>query len=159
MRRSVRGGFLSARVAIAPGLALAAAVALGGCRSADRADPGATVSPAVLEAVRAQGRAEVLVALEPPAGYEEGGTQDAALRAAIASTQDDVLESVGVEFRLRHRFTAVPALAGTVLTERGVALLSGHPRVVRVDLDEGGGGSGGASGRGTGGSHLTGESP
>jgi hypothetical protein len=101
---------------------------------------GAEVSAEVMDVLRADGRADVMVALKLPPGFEaEPGSER--LRAEIARLQDDVLASMDDgDFRVRQRFKAIPALAGTVLTERGLRRLSSHPGVVRVDMDAGGGG-------------------
>jgi hypothetical protein len=116
-------------------------VLVAGCRifgGAAEVEP----NPEVLEALREDGEAQVVVALVPPPGYDEGGPVTAAQMEAIARLQDEVLGSLdAADFRLRLRFEAVPALAGTILTERGLRVLSSHPDVVRVDLDVGGGGA------------------
>ncbi|HUG42271.1 MAG TPA: hypothetical protein VMM12_17540 [Longimicrobiales bacterium] len=120
--------------------AVACAVVLAGCRTLD-GNGSDTVSPDVLDAVRVHGRADVMVALVPPVGYDDAEPAGPRVRAEIARLQDEVLESLGaVHFTLRQRFVAVPALAGTVLSEEGLRALSAHPGVARVDLDVGGGG-------------------
>jgi hypothetical protein len=120
-------------------LPAACALALTACA---RPAPGAgEPSPALMDALRADGRVEVMVTLTPPPGYEPGRAPDAGTRAAIARLQDDVLDGLDpADFRLRTRFRSIPALAGTVLTERGLRALAADPRVARVDRDPGGGG-------------------
>lgn len=132
------------------GVALTLALALAGCgsmaESPDRAGgppDTAIVAGDVMRALAADGRADVVVSLAPPAGYDDGAAADTVMRAAIARLQDDVLAALQPsDFRLRRRFESIPALAGTVLTGDGIRILAGHPRVVRVDLEVGGGGGG-----------------
>jgi hypothetical protein len=107
------------------------------CRSVTPLE-GAKLGPGVRDLLERRGTADVMVALAPAAD----GVADARRRAEIARLQDAVLSALGNDdFRLRQRYEAVPALAGTVLSPRGLARLLAHAAVRRVDLDAGGGGS------------------
>lgn len=111
-----------------------------GCHARGAQDMKAALE--VREALRTNGMAHVLVALEPPPGFGEPAADTERLAAAIAAVQDRVIAALDTaDFRVRQQFRNVPALAGTVRTERGLAILSGHPAVVRIDLDLGGGGT------------------
>lgn len=108
------------------------------------------VEPAVVEALRAQGRVDVVIALSAE-GSAAGDVVDDAAPNAIARWQDEVLSDLApADFQLRHRYGSVPALAGTVLSDRGLAALRAHPRVARVGLDPGGSGGGRRAGSGAG---------
>jgi subtilisin family serine protease len=96
----------------------------------------------VLPALRAQGQAHVMVALRPPRSSATALADLSALRRDVASLQEGVLSQVDASgYRSRHRYRAVPALAGTLLSEAALYALAGHPDVVRIDLDVGGTGS------------------
>jgi hypothetical protein len=57
-----------------------------------------------------------------------------------------VLASVGAgDFHVKHRYQAVPALAGVLRSEGAARALTAHPGVVRIDLDAGGSGALGIS--------------
>ena len=93
-----------------------------------------TLGAGVREALATGGEVDVMVALATEAG---------ATTAAIARDQDAVLSTLdSADFRLRQRFTAVPAFSGTLRTTRGLDRLLAHPLVRRVDRDVGGSGSG-----------------
>ncbi len=99
------------------------------------------IGPGVAEAVRARGAARVVVALVEPPALQKQATNLPALRAETARLQDAVLATLRAEdFEAALRFEAVPALAGTVRSAAGLAVLEAHPGVLRVDLDVGGGG-------------------
>lgn len=98
----------------------------------------AKVGPGVLEAVRAGG-AQVVIALAEPAVFSAAPTALPQVRAAVAAVQDSVLGAMkAADYQPRLRYQAVPALAGTVLTEAGLNQLAAHPSVIRIDLDAGG---------------------
>lgn len=119
--------------------ALAGAILIAGCGHPHRGNAG--LNPEVIEALRSDGRANVVVALALPAGFDAEPGSDRS-RAEIARVQEDVLGAIDPgDFELRVRFVAVPALAGTVLSEPGLRALAAHPQVLRVDLDVEGGGS------------------
>ena len=122
--------------------ALVIAVLLPACRTPE-VPLLMKVTPDVVDAVRVSDSAQVLISLEPPPGYGEEGTDLEAVRVRIARDQDEVLAALAPEdYRNRLRFDAVPALAGTVLSERALRVLDGHPNVVQVALDPAGGGGG-----------------
>ena len=96
------------------------------------------VGTAVAQQVKAGGAARVMVFLG--AGPVEGLRGDA-LKARVAEVQERVLSALAPDdFVPVRRFAAIPAFAGTV-TAAGLSRLSGLPDVVRIDLDEGGGGN------------------
>jgi hypothetical protein len=97
--------------------------------------------PDVRSTLRAQGRVAVMIALVEPEGY--GSSADtASLRSEIARAQQQLLSRLDArDYRPGKRFENVPALAGIVLSERGLERLLADPSVKRVDVDAGGGGS------------------
>jgi hypothetical protein len=96
---------------------------------------GAQVGGDVLLRLLADGEAPVVVALRTPPGVDE------ATIAAIGRAQERVLAALAAtDYRNRQRFRAVPALAGTIYTARGLVNLLRHPDVRRIDVDLGGGG-------------------
>lgn len=99
----------------------------------------AVAGPEVLRTLRAGRDAHVVVALvhaAPRAG------DAASAQRAIARLQAEVLAQLPPEdYRSTQLFAAVPAMAGTVLTERGLQRILAHPHVRRVDVDPGGSGS------------------
>jgi hypothetical protein len=110
---------------------------------ATRPPTGDRAAPEVLAALRATGEAPVVVALVEPSGYPDPGADRQRIRAEIARMQEEVLQSLDpAEYRDRHRFESVPAMAGTLLSERALRTLLSHPHVRRVDLDPGGTGTG-----------------
>lgn len=96
------------------------------------------VGPGVRAAVLAGG-ARVVVMLVEPAILSTAPTALPQVRAAVGAAQAGVLGQLKpTDFAAGVRFQAVPALAGTVLTEAGLAQLAAHPSVRRIDLDAGG---------------------
>jgi hypothetical protein len=96
------------------------------------------LGPGIREALARSGAANVMVALVSDTSAHDAATA----RAAVASAQDAVLATLdSTDFRLRQRYEAVPAFAGTVRSPRALDRLLAHPLVRRVDLDPGGGGS------------------
>jgi subtilisin family serine protease len=99
--------------------------------SASAASQEERVGPGVREALRAEGGARIVVALEVPRGHELGE-----LRRNVAAAQDEVLRGHSDrELKIKHRYQHVPALAGTARSEAALARLASHPRVKRIDLD------------------------
>ena len=97
----------------------------------------ASVDPEVLATLRSADSVAVMVSLVDP---DVEGRGDA-LRAAIAGMQDAVLGSLDPgDFRVRRRFTSVPALALILTTEAALMALADHRYVQRVGLDASGGG-------------------
>lgn len=115
------------------------AIAMACLPSTPVSDP--KLGAGVREALVPNGEVAVMVALQTEAGAS--GTPDAATRnAAIARAQDAVLSTLdSADFRLRHRYAAVPAFSGAVRSVRGLDRLLAHRLVRRVDLDPGGTGS------------------
>ena len=101
----------------------------------------AKLGPGVRDALDRHGAARVVVSLAT--SVDAAGAADPRGRAEIARLQDAVLAGLDTtDFRLGQRYAAVPALAGTLRSRRGLARLLAHPAVRRVDLDPAGGGSG-----------------
>jgi len=95
----------------------------------------------IVAAIRARGEAAVIVALTEPEGFGDPA-QATRVREEIARMQAEVLAAIDTtDFRPGQRFASVPALAGTVRSERGLRALSAHRLVRRVSLDTGGTGS------------------
>jgi subtilisin family serine protease len=103
------------------------------------------VGQGVEQALRRQGEARVVIALLEPSSLKASRPDLSRVRSEVAALQDRVLAAVTtLDYRPRLRFQAVPALAGTVLSDAGLAKLAAHPSVARIDLDVGG--SGGLAG-------------
>jgi hypothetical protein len=80
---------------------------------------GIPTAPEVLTELRATGEAPVVVALKEPPGYADPDADRQRILAEIARMQAEVLRSLHpTEYRDRHRFASVPAMAGTLLSER-----------------------------------------
>jgi hypothetical protein len=118
------------------GSVLGVILAFGACRSMPQLD-ATKVGAGVQSTLRAHGAAHVLVALTEPAG-----DRSSERTVTIARIQREVLADVEpAGFRHRQLFAAVPAIAGTVLSEKALQALAVHRLVRRVDLDAGGGGT------------------
>jgi hypothetical protein len=132
---------LFAGVARPGATALAIAAILAGCNGV--ADPGfAKIEDGVAQTLGTDGQIDVFVSLVPPAGYGEPGADLEAMKHEIARSQDEVLAALDpADYRNRIRYETIPALAGTVLTRKGLETLEAHPEVVSVAVDEGGSGS------------------
>ena len=101
----------------------------------------AVVKDDVVTTLRAKGEAAVMISLVEPAGIN-AAAEPARWQAEIARLQQSVLSQLAPQhLETRTLFASVPAIAGTLRTERGLAILSSHPNVRRVDLDVGGGGT------------------
>lgn len=118
-------------------LTLAGCDPLGALRGQD-AGLAAEIGGDVVTTLEATGEAHVMIALQ----LSGAGTGSVAERTAeIARAQERVLDALdATDYRNRVRFEAVPALAGTLYTHRGLEILAKHPDVLRIDLDQGGGG-------------------
>jgi subtilisin family serine protease len=104
------------------------------------------IGPGVLDALHTSGQARVVVALAEPRSIKMSPFDLAAARQDIAALQSSVLALVGAtDFHVKHRYQAVPALAGVLRSEGAARALTAHPGVVRIDLDAGGSGALGAS--------------
>jgi hypothetical protein len=122
---------------LTPAAALVLLLGCGGVTSVQRA----VVSADVVTTLRSHGEATVMISLAEPTGID-ATAEPARWQAEIARLQQSVLSQLAPEdFESRTLFTSVPAIAGTLRTERGLAILTAHPNVRRVDLDAGGGGS------------------
>jgi hypothetical protein len=100
------------------------------------------VEPDVLTMIRAHGEAAVMIALTEPPGFGDPAADPERIRAHIARMQAEVLAALDtVDFRARHTFSSIPAMAGTLRTEQGLQTLLAHRHVRRVDLDPAGGGA------------------
>ena len=102
--------------------------------------PRAVVKDDVVMTLRAKGEAAVMISLVEPSGID-ATAEPTRWRAEIARLQQSVLTQLAPQhFERRTLFASVPAIAGKLRTERGLAILTAHPNVRRVDLDAGGGG-------------------
>ena len=119
---------------------VAALVALLGC-GRPLSQHRAVVRDDVATTLRAKGEAAIMISLVEPTGID-AASEPARWQAEIARLQQSVLSQVPPpHFERRTVFSAVPAIAGTLRTERGLAILTSHPNVRRVDLDVGGAGT------------------
>lgn len=102
---------------------------------------GAIVGHEVFVALEDHDGVSVVVMLTEPPAMHSGNASPEAVRGDIAAIQEEVLATLAPsEFLLSTRYENVPAFAGR-LFRRGVDKLRANPRVVRVDLDPGGGGT------------------
>lgn len=106
---------------------------------ADDAPPAqGRVGPGVEAAVRTASGARVMIALAAPAA-PRALIDIAALQEDVALAQEDVLLGLPRDgFVAARRFSAVPALAGTIRNEATLAQLAANPQILRIDLDVGG---------------------
>lgn len=112
------------------------------CHSLTTADPAKAGSD-VLDALRANGEAQVMIALVSAPSQRDPRADPAQLRAEVARLQAEVLNDLdSTDYRSGKLFEFVPAMSGTVHSQRGLSVLLAHRNVRRVDLDTGGGGSG-----------------
>ncbi len=104
--------------------------------------PEGVVGPGVYEQIRLQGEARIIIALHRPAELTSGAPLPIERRRALVrALQEPVLNGIAPEgFRLRHRYAAVSALAGTVLDNETLDRLVALPGVRRIDLDPQGSG-------------------
>lgn len=123
-------GLLAAIVAIIP-FSLAAGPTLSTSKTV-------TISDGVVEAIRANGQARVIVTLHDPVAIEANAAERS---QAIAQAQNAVLSQLEpADFQLLHRYSLMPGLAG-MINQRGLALLLKQPQLVAaVHLDERGSG-------------------
>ncbi len=99
----------------------------------------AKIGPGVVEALRAQGAARVVIALAPPLSMQARQIDLARLKQDVSALQNGALSALGAgEFRISHKYAAVPGLAGTLTSEAGLIRLAAHPSVAKIDLDAGG---------------------
>lgn len=93
----------------------------------------------VIEALRTRGEAMIVIALVEPQTTRLRQSNLAQLQREVAVLQDDVLSTLTLtDFRPTHKYRAIPALSGKLLTESGLIKLAQHPNVARIDLDVGG---------------------
>jgi hypothetical protein len=109
---------------------------------------GDKVGPGVIEALKEQGSAQIMIALDQSgaegaySGQPGMGIGMAAERSRIANMQNDILARLGFnDYEERHAFKSVPAMAGRLKSEAGLEVLVSNPHVVKIDIDVGGGGS------------------
>lgn len=95
------------------------------------------IGPGVLEAVRRGEQPRISVSLHAARQLSREE-----MRAEVARAQVEVLRHVDDrEVTLRRRFRNVPALAAIARSEEAVQRMAADPRVRRIDLDVGGGGT------------------
>lgn len=120
-----------------PALATLLLFALAACRTTT---PTSVADEELLAVLRQRGSAPVMIALTDPVGQVDP-TDLVATRGAVRRLQDEVLRSVdSTDFTLRVRYETIPALAGTLRSERGFRRFKAHPLVRHVSLEMGGGG-------------------
>jgi subtilisin family serine protease len=99
----------------------------------------AKIGPGVIEALRAEGEAMVIVALVAPPSLQARQINLPRLRQGVSTLQNGALSVLNAgEFRTKYKYSTVPALAGTLSSEAGLLKLAAHPNVARIDLDMGG---------------------
>jgi subtilisin family serine protease len=141
-RRAVNETYLITRISlVALALAGATCLALSTPVAATGPPPHAhseKIGADVLETLRAEGKAHVVIALVPPAAAKRAKPDLRSLRRELRGMQEEVLARVHPSgFAAKHKYRAIPAMAGRVLTEAGLAKLAAHPHVTRIDLDVG----------------------
>ena len=100
------------------------------------------VGQGVLETLQAEGEVNVVIALTEPPSMNASPFDLPTVKREIADLQDEVLSSLTPsDYCEKLRYQAVPALAGKILSEAGLAKLVANPKVVRIDLDVGGSGN------------------
>lgn len=107
------------------------------------------VGAAVVDALAVDSAVRVIVAFEAPSVATRGPRRtrrvDPEVMVRIAQTADGLLAGFAPgEFTLHYRYGAIPAIVGSVRTE-GLLRLLADPRVLHIDVDEGGAGSLGES--------------
>jgi len=133
------------------GIAIGAGIILSTAATVQAAPPvtsaEAKIGPGVLEQIRTSGSATVMIALkqspiiEQAQGGRVEGLDMAAERSRIADMQNDVLARLSYyDYEERHTYSAVPALAGRIKSEAGLATLARNPNVIMIDIDIGGSG-------------------
>lgn len=79
------------------------------------------------------GQAQVIISLNDPASIYADSTTRA---TAVAQVQSAILTQLSTkDFKLKHQYSHVPALAGT-LTQNALTYLQTHPQVLSIQLDE-----------------------
>ncbi len=100
------------------------------------------IGPGVIEALQTENEAKVVIALLDSQAMKLQRNDLTNLRREVAVVQDSVLSSLDVaDFHTKHKYQAIPALSGTLLTEAGLTKLMQNRNVVRIDMDVGGTGS------------------
>lgn len=104
------------------------------------------VGAGVIEALRSDGFATIMIALHDPTNTEVEYYDLSRLQLTVAEAQESVLSSLNAsDFLTTNRYRAIPAISGKLFTEFGLAKLSANSYVKRIDLDVGGAGSLGMS--------------
>ena len=96
------------------------------------------IGPGVLDTLRREGEAQVMIALaQPQVDTAQAKQQGSQLQ--IARLQNNVLaELKPTDFSLRIAYKSVSAIAGKLLNEQALLRLAENPHVLKIDLDEGG---------------------
>lgn len=99
------------------------------------------VCPGVREALRKEGEAYVMIALKKPPSLmalkqsPSQGVDLTSLAREVASMQADVLANLSAsEYRGQYKYSHIPGLAGTILSEAGLEKLVANPNVVKIGL-------------------------
>jgi subtilisin family serine protease len=97
--------------------------------------PGDRVSPQVHEALQAQAKVSVIIALREPGALKARPIDLPALRREAGAAQARVLSALtAADFDLRYRYQALPALAGDI-TASGAEKLAAHADVLGIYAD------------------------
>lgn len=100
------------------------------------------IGPGVVETLRLDGEVRVVIALVEPSSAGMKSLNLNKVRNDISILQDAVISSLdSSDFSITHKYQAVPALSGNLITESGLYKLAANPYVVKIDLDVGGTGS------------------
>lgn len=112
---------------------------LGGAQAHPADGHREKIGPGVLDTLRSDGSANVVIALVPPEAAKASHPDLSLLRAEIARSQQEVLSVLDAkDYAGRYAFRSVPALAGKVKSEAALQRLAAHPHVAKIDLDVGG---------------------
>lgn len=109
------------------------AIALAAPLAAQTETTKPMVGDKVRQALAQTGEARVIITLGDPVSLK---ASDADRAMAVNRSQASVLAQLtGSDFQLRHRYTYVPALAGT-LSAKALSVLVAHPAVAAIQADE-----------------------
>ena len=139
--RRVAGAVLAVCLAAAPGAGPEPPVELTPALRAEALASG-RVAAAVVERLDREGRVPVIVVFRSAAAERGAPARrfDAEVAADLRARGDALLRRLAEgDLELRHRYRALPGMAGR-LTPRGLAALLRDPDVVHVDEDAGGSG-------------------
>ncbi|MFZ1794724.1 MAG: S8 family serine peptidase [Anaerolineae bacterium] len=101
------------------------------------------IEPEALAAIKTHGIARVVVALQEPPSLKSSTAEELGhLQKNVALLQNDALSTVNPsEFEVTLRYQSLPGLVGIAHTEAALVALANRPSVIKIGLDEGGGGA------------------